>query len=56
MLTLRDGQSRAPLFPQNVQADRAVGVDVRVVDLGGERNLGGLEGVVGGEGQRAMRR
>lgn len=47
--TLRDGQGRAPLVPQNVQADAAVGVDVGVVDAGGEVDLRGLEGVVGGE-------
>ena len=47
--TFRDGQCWAPLVPQDVQANRAVGVDVRVVDLRRERDLGRLEGVVGGE-------
>ena len=50
--TFRDGQCWAPLVPQNVQADRAVRVDVRVVDLGREADLGRLEGVVRGEGDR----
>ena len=50
--TLRDGQSRAPLVSQNVQTDAAVGVDVGVVDAGGEVDLWGLEGVVGWEMDR----
>jgi hypothetical protein len=37
------------LVPQDVQTDTAVGVDVGVVDAGGEVDLGGLEWVVGGE-------
>ena len=44
--TLRNGQRRRPLISQNVQADRAVGVDIGVVDLGRERHLWGLERVV----------
>lgn len=52
-LTFRDSESRAPLVSENVETDRAVGVDVGVVDLRGERDLRGLEGVVGGEGERA---
>ena len=47
--TFRDGQSGAPLVAENVQADAAVRVDIGVVDAGGEVDLGGLEGVVGGE-------
>jgi hypothetical protein len=43
---------RAPLVSQNVQADAAVGVDVWVVDAGGEVDLRGLEGVVGREVDR----
>ena len=35
--------------PQDVETDGPVGVDVGVVDLGGEGDLGGLEGVVCGE-------
>ena len=31
---LADGEGRGPLGPQDVQADGAVRVDVRVVDLG----------------------
>lgn len=52
-LTLRNGQSGRPLVSKNVKTDRAVGVDIGVVDLGGERDLGRLEGVVGGEGEGA---
>ena len=47
--TFADGQSRAPLIPQDVQTDAAVGVDVGVVDPCGEVDLRGLEGVVGRE-------
>lgn len=46
VLTLADGQSRTPLIPQNVQTDRPVRVDVRVVDSSGKADFGGLEGVV----------
>jgi len=38
------------LIPQDVEANRSVGVDVGVVDLGREADLGRLEGVIGGEG------
>lgn len=44
-----DGESGTPLVPQNVQADAAVGVDIGVVDLGGEVDLRGLERVICGE-------
>jgi hypothetical protein len=37
------------LVPQDVQTNAAVGVDVGVVDAGGEVDLGRLEGVVGRE-------
>lgn len=47
--TFRDSESRAPLVPQDVQTDTAVGVDVGVVDAGGEVDLGWLEWVVRGE-------
>lgn len=47
--TLRDGQCRAPLVPEDIQTDAAVGVDVGVVDAGGEVDLGRLEWVVGRE-------
>jgi len=47
-----DGESRAPLVSQNVQADAAIRVDVWVVNAGGEVDLRGLEGVVGGEMDR----
>ena len=46
MLTLRNGQGWRPLISQDIETDRAIGVDVRVVDLGGERHLGRLEWVV----------
>lgn len=49
-LTLRDGQRRRPLISQDVQADRTVGIDVWVVDLSREADLGWLEGIIGGEG------
>lgn len=49
MHTFANGQRGAPLVAQNVQADAAVGVDVGVVDTGGEVDLGRLEGVVGRE-------
>ena len=48
--TFRDGKRWRPLVPQNVQADRPVRIDIRVVDLGREADLGRLEGVVGREG------
>lgn len=38
------------MISQNVQTNATVGVDVRVVDLGSEADFGGLEGVIGGEG------
>jgi hypothetical protein len=41
------------LVSQNIETDGAVGVDVRVVDLGREGDLGGFEGVVW-EGQDAV--
>ena len=49
MSTLGDGERRAPLIPQDVQANGAVAVDVGVVDASGEVDLRGLEGVVCGE-------
>jgi hypothetical protein len=48
----RDGQSRAPLVSQNVQADATVRVDVGVVDAGSEVDLRRLERVVGREVNR----
>lgn len=50
--TFRDGQGRTPLIPQDIQADRPVRVDIRVVDLRCEADLGRLEGVVGRERDR----
>ena len=43
---LGDGQGRAPLLLENIQTDGSMGVDVRVVDPGGEAHLRRLEGVV----------
>jgi hypothetical protein len=37
------------LVSKDVEADAAVGVDVGVIDAGGEVDLRGLEGVVGRE-------
>lgn len=47
--TFRKCKSGTPLVPQNIQTDATVGVDVGVVNAGGEVNLGWLEGVVGRE-------
>lgn len=47
--TFRHCQRGAPLVSENVEADAAVGVDVGVIDSGGEVDLGRLEGVVGRE-------
>lgn len=47
--TFRDRESRAPLVPQNIQTDTAIGVDVGVIDARGEVDLGRLEWVVRGE-------
>ena len=46
---LADGEGGRPLVLEDVQADASVGVDVGVVDLRDELELGGLEGVVRGE-------
>lgn len=48
-LTLRDRQGGRPLVSQDIQANRAVGVDVWVINLGREADLGGLEWIIGGE-------
>ena len=48
-LTFGDGESRAPLVSQDVQADAAVAVDVRVIDARREVDFWWLEGVVCGE-------
>lgn len=49
MPTFGNGQRRAPLVTQDVQADATVGVNVRVVDASCEVDLGRLEGIVCGE-------
>jgi len=41
-----NGERRRPLRPENVQADTAVAVDVRMIDACRERHLGRLERVV----------
>jgi len=43
---LGDGQGRAPLISQNVQADATIRVDVWVIDPRGEVDLWWLEWVV----------
>lgn len=48
--TFRNGQRGRPLIPQNVQANRAIRIDVGMVNLGGEADFGRFEGVVGREG------
>lgn len=48
-LTFADGQSRAPLVTQDIQANTTVRVDIWVIDTGREVDLGGLERIVGGE-------
>lgn len=48
--TLGDGKRWRPLVTENVQADAPVRVDIRVVDLGREADFGGLEWVIGREG------
>ena len=45
--TFRDGKGGAPLVSQDIQTDAAIGVDVGVVNSGGEVDLRGLERVVG---------
>mmetsp|Transcript_31338 Transcript_31338/g.57827 ORF Transcript_31338/g.57827 Transcript_31338/m.57827 type:complete len:211 (-) Transcript_31338:4-636(-) len=43
---LGDGQSRAPLILEDIKANATTGIDVGVVNLGGEVDLWGLERVV----------
>lgn len=45
----RDCESGAPLVPQDVQTNTAIGVDVGVINARGEVDLGRLEWVVRGE-------
>ena len=40
------------MISQNIKTDRSICVDVRVIDLGREADLGGFERVVGGEHNR----
>ena len=46
---LRDGQRGGPLVLKDVEANRAVAIDVAVVNFGRKGHLGGLEGIVGRE-------
>ena len=50
--TFRDRQCRAPLIPQDIETNRSIRVDVRMVDLGREGDFGRFEGVVGRERDR----
>ena len=49
-ITLGNGERRAPVALEDIQADASLGVNVAVVDLGLELELGRLEGVVLREG------
>lgn len=49
ILTFRDGEGGRPLVSKDVEANAAICVDVGVIDAGGEVDLWGLEGVIGGE-------
>jgi len=44
-----NSQSGAPLVTENVEADAAVAVDVRVIDSGRKVDFRRLEGVIRGE-------
>ena len=46
---LRDGEGGRPLVLQDVQADGAIAVDVHMINLCREGDLGWLEGIVGRE-------
>ena len=46
-LTFGDCKCWAPLITKDIQANAAVGVDVRVIDASGEIDLGWLERIVG---------
>ena len=46
---LGDGECGRPLVLEDVQANRAIAVDVSMVNFRCERNLGRLEGIVGRE-------
>jgi len=44
-----DCECWTPLVSQYIKADASVGVDVRMVNAGGEVDLWGLERIIGGE-------
>lgn len=46
---VRDGEGRSPVTTQEFTVDSPIAVDIRVVDLGGELDLGAAQGVVLGE-------
>jgi hypothetical protein len=49
VLTFGDCECWTPLVSQYIEADASVGVDVRMVNAGGEVDLWGLERIIGGE-------
>lgn len=49
-LTFRYRQCRRPLVPQDIKTDGTICVDVGVIDLCREADLGRLEGIVDWEG------
>lgn len=46
---LADGQRRAPLVFQNIQADTAIGVDIAMIDASSKVDLRWLEWIIGRE-------
>ena len=46
---LGNGQRRAPLILENVQADDATGIHIGMIDLRHKGDLRGLKGIIGGE-------
>ena len=46
---LGNGEGRTPGPLQNIEADHSALIDIGVIDLGGETDLGGLEGVITGK-------
>lgn len=52
MRTFRNRQSRGPLIPQDVKADRSIRIDIGMVYPCREADLGRFERVVRGERDR----
>ena len=46
---LRNSQGRTPLILEDIQANHAILVDIRMIDARREIDLGGLKGIVSGE-------